>query len=125
MGLAFKENCPDIRNTKVLTIINRLNDFNCKGIVDNWVSEEDATNNFNINLVPIENIIGQHAIIVAVGHREYCNIEVSFWNKMLKSNGVIIDVKSLYSSKVFQNTSISYWSLDCKFFIQSKDSRLG
>ena len=69
LGLAFKENCPDIRNTKVLTIINRLNDFNCKvNIVDNWVSEEDAMNNFNNNLVPIENIIGQHAIIVAVGH---------------------------------------------------------
>ena len=69
----------------------------------------------------MENIIGQHAILVASGHR-YCNIEVSFWNKCLSQ--MDIDDK-LYSSKVFQNMTIFIGAYDYKFFIQSKDSRLG
>ncbi len=112
MGLAFKENCPDYRNTKVLTIIEKLNDYNCQiSIVDNWVIKKDVKNNLNIDLLSISQITKQDAIIIAVGHREYCNFRLEDWRKMLKPNGVIIDVKSLYDSKMFSNTSFSYWSL--------------
>ena len=112
MGLAFKENCPDYRNTKVLTIIEKLNDYNCQvNIADSWVIEEDAKKNLGINLIPIHDIAEQDAIIIAVGHREYCNLKLVEWEKMLKPNGVIIDVKSLYDSKMFNDTSLSYWSL--------------
>ena len=112
MGLAFKENCPDFRNTKVLTIIEKLNDYNCQiSIADSWVLEEDVRNNLGINLISIDDIFEQDAIIIAVGHREYCKFKIVDWEKMLKPNGVIIDVKSLYNSKLFHGTSLSYWSL--------------
>ncbi len=112
MGLAFKENCPDFRNTKVLKIIEKLNDYNCQiNIADSWVLEQQAKNDLGIDLASIENIVEQDAIIVAVGHREYCSFKIVDWEKMLKPNGVIIDVKSIYNSKIFQNTSFSYWSL--------------
>ena len=98
LGIAFKENCPDLRNTKVLTIIDRLSDFNCTvSVVDHWVEKQEAINNFNINLLSIEDISDQDAVIIAVGHLEFCNLEISFWKRLLKLNGVIIDVKSLYS----------------------------
>ena len=112
MGLAFKENCPDYRNTKVLTIIEKLNDYNCQiNISDSWVIEEDVRKNLGINLISIHDISEQDAIIIAVGHSEYSNFKLVDWEKMLKPNGVIIDVKSLYDSKMFSNTSLSYWSL--------------
>ena len=112
LGLAFKENCPDFRNTKVLNIIEKLNDYNCQiNIVDSWVSEEEVRNNLGINVVSIDDIFEQDAIIIAVGHREYCSFKIEDWGKMLKPNGAIIDVKSLYNSKIFNNTLLSYWSL--------------
>ena len=112
MGLAFKENCPDFRNTKVLTIIEKLKDYNCQiSVTDSWVSEQDAKNTLGIDLMSIDDIFEQDAIIVAVGHREYCNFKIVDWEKMLKPKGIIIDVKSLYNSKMFNDTSLSYWSL--------------
>lgn len=112
LGLAFKENCPDFRNTKVLKIIEKLNDYNCQiNIADSWVSEEEVKNNLGIDLISIDDIVKQDAIIIAVGHREYCSFKIVDWKKMLKPNGAIIDVKSLFNSKMFSNTSLSYWSL--------------
>ena len=112
LGLAFKENCPDFRNTKVLSIIEKLNDYNCQiNIVDSWVSEEEVKNNLGINLVRINDIAEQDAIVIAVGHREYCSFKIADWEKMLKPNGAVIDVKSIYNSKMFNNSALSYWSL--------------
>ena len=112
LGLAFKENCPDFRNTKVLKIIEKLNDYSCQiNIADSWVSEEEVKNNLGINLISIDDIVEQDAIIIAVGHREYCSFKIVDWKKMLNPNGAIIDVKSLFNSKMFSNTSLSYWSL--------------
>ena len=112
MGLAFKENCPDFRNTKVLTIIEKLNDYNCQiSISDNWVLEQEVKDNLGIDLISIDDIVQQDAVIIAVGHREYCNFKKEDWERMLKPSGVIIDVKSLYNSKIFLDTSLSYWSL--------------
>ena len=112
MGLAFKENCPDFRNTKVLTIINKLKDYNCEICIhDSWVLEKDVKANLNLNLISINNIVKQDAIIIAVGHQEYCKYTLRDWAKMLKPNGIIIDVKSICNAKMFSKTSISYWSL--------------
>ncbi len=112
MGLAFKENCPDLRNTKVMTIIERLRDYNCQiAVTDSCVLKKDAKDNLGIDLIPINDVVSQDALVIAVGHQEYCNYKIEDWQKMLKPNGVIIDVKSLYKPKMFQNLSFSYWSL--------------
>ena len=73
--------------------------------------EEDVKANLNLNLTSISNIVNQDAIIIAVGHQEYCQYELKDWLKMLKPNGIVIDVKSICNAKMFSNTSISYWSL--------------
>ena len=52
-------------------------------------------------------LLSQDAIVIAVGHREYCNYKIEDWEKMLKPNGVIIDVKSLYNSKMFRMIHLS------------------
>ena len=64
-----------------------------------------------LDLIPINDVVSQDALVIAVGHQEYCNYKIEDWQKMLKPNGVIIDVKSLYKPKMFQNVSFSYWSL--------------
>ena len=76
-----------------------------------FIIEDGTKKGLNIDLLSISQITKQDAIIIAVGHREYCNFRLEDWRKMLKPNGVIIDVKSLYDSKMFSNTSFSYWSL--------------
>ena len=112
MGLAFKENCPDFRNTKVLKIIEKLNDYNCQiSVTDSWVSKQDVKSDLSIDLISIDDITCQDAIVIAVGHQEYCKFKITDWEKMLKPNGVIIDVKSLYNSRMFYDTPFSYWSL--------------
>lgn len=96
LGLTFKENCPDIRNTKVIDIYNSLLKYSINAeISDPHVEIELARKEYNVNLIPFDSIIYQNykAIIVAVAHEEFLQIDVSNIKKM----GIIIyDVKSIY-----------------------------
>ena len=76
MGLAFKENCPDLRNTKVMTIIERLRDYNQIAVTDSCVLKKDAKDNLGIDLVHINDVVSQDALVIAVGHQEYCNYKI-------------------------------------------------
>jgi len=112
LGLTFKENCPDLRNTKVITIIDRLVENQCKvSVSDVWADALQAKNEFNIDLVKPEQIKNQDAIIIAVGHDDYKNFSKSDFNCMLKPNGVLIDVKSLYPLDTFAGLNIRHWRL--------------
>lgn len=72
LGLAFKENCPDIRNTRVVDVISELNAFNCiVDVYDPWVSSEDAMNEYGIDLVEYPKRGSYDAIVIAVAHREF------------------------------------------------------
>ena len=112
LGLSFKENCPDLRNTKVLTIINCLEQYNCEITVsDPKVVNEDAKNQFNIDLKEINTINHQDAVIIAVAHDEYYHIKPNEWKRMLKNNGIVIDVKSIFKKEFFSQIDLTHWSL--------------
>ena len=103
LGLSFKEDCPDLRNTKVLSIIDRLKRYNCNvKISDPCVSPKDAETQYNIKLQNIDDIKNQDAVIIAVAHKEYINLPLEFWGKALNYEGIIIDVKSIFEKDFFQ-----------------------
>ena len=112
LGLTFKENCPDLRNTKVFDIIEHLKKYKCETFVsDECASKKEAMDEFNIELIEIEKIKEMDSIIVAVSHNIYVNFKIKDWKKILKNNGVIIDVKSIYDPKIFLNTKFTHWRL--------------
>lgn len=94
MGLTFKENCPDLRNTKVVDIVSELKDFNINvDVYDPWVESEEAYNEYGINIATSLPTRKYDAIIFAVSHdqfKSYGNQEIS---KLTKENHVIYDLK--------------------------------
>ena len=112
LGLSFKEDCPDLRNTKVISIINRLKYFNCNLTVsDSWVIPEEAKSQYGIELQKIEEIKKQDAIILAVAHKEYLNLSSNQWERILRPQGLVIDVKSIFNKNYFSKMKFKYWSL--------------
>ena len=112
LGLTFKSNCPDLRNTKVFSIIDSLQKYNCSVIVsDVHANNNEAKEMFNIDLQEHGSIKSQDAIIVAVDHDEYKSFNKEHWDKMLKPNGLLIDVKSIYSISDIKKLNIVYWRL--------------
>ena len=112
LGLSFKEDCPDIRNTKVVSIIRRLEDYNCNlTISDPNVMPKEAEEQFGIKLHKMSQIKKQDSIILAVAHKEYMSIKSEDWERLLKPNGVVVDIKSIFERDYFSNLSYRYWAL--------------
>ncbi len=117
MGLTFKENCPDTRNSKVVDIINRLKEYEINPIVtDSWANIEVAKHDYGIELTAWEDIPKADCVIVAVGHKEYRSISLmqlkTLFKKELKdSEKVLIDVKSLYRIDELKASGIRFWRL--------------
>jgi UDP-N-acetyl-D-glucosamine/UDP-N-acetyl-D-galactosamine dehydrogenase len=112
LGLAFKENCPDLRNTKVITIIENLKKYKCEIYVsDEYANKDDALSQYGISLCEINQINRFDSIIVAVAHDKYTVLEISDWKKLLNPNGVIMDVKSVYELGKFSKTNFNHWRL--------------
>ena len=97
LGITFKENCPDMRNSKVLDIIKELEEYECNvEVYDYWVDKSDKeTKNLNfINELPL-NSRKYDAIIVAVGHDKFKEITTEQYQGMLNGEPIIIDVKGI------------------------------
>ena len=96
LGITFKENCPDIRNSKVIDIINELKEFGCNvDIYDPWADKGEILNEYNFELkTDIKEIDFNKysAVILAVAHNEFKNLDFLF---MKKSGAVIFDVKGV------------------------------
>lgn len=116
LGLTFKENCPDTRNSKVEDIIKRLEEYDIYPIVaDPWASDSDAMKEYGITLTRVEEIEGVDCIILAVAHNEFKKITLNELKKMYvlgKDNEkVLIDVKGLHSVAELKASGIRYWRL--------------
>ena len=112
LGLTFKEDCPDLRNTKVATIIEKLASFKCQlTIVDGIANKDEVEEQFGIKPDKLENINNQDAIIVAVSHKEFIELSKEQVLSMLKPNGLLMDVKSIFKKNFFKGTEINYWRL--------------
>jgi UDP-N-acetyl-D-galactosamine dehydrogenase len=98
MGLTFKENCPDLRNTRVVDIITELKEYNCKvDVYDPWINLSDAQLEYNI--LPIVEPAPENydAIILAVAHRQFKEMGVSAIRALGKTNSVLYDLKYVLS----------------------------
>lgn len=94
MGLTFKENCPDLRNTKVVDIISELKDYNIDAdIVDPWCSSEEAVHEYNLQLTKDYKQDYYDAIILAVGHDEFKTMGAETIRKLGKTSHVLYDLK--------------------------------
>jgi len=97
LGLTFKEDCPDIRNSRVFDIINELNDYGCAiDAYDPWVDASDISHdNFNFVDKPFGNDKKYDAIIIAVGHTKFKNIDQEAYQRLENAPFVLIDVKGI------------------------------
>ena len=116
LGLTFKENCPDVRNSKVIDIINRLKEFGVEPeVVDPWASLDEAVHAYGVNLISIDEIKDADCIIVAVAHDELKKLQLSDFERMFGAGTpeekVLIDVKSLFDKRVFIDAGYRYWRL--------------
>ena len=97
MGLSFKENCTDLRNTKVVDILNTLNTYHMKvDVYDPWIEPSSAKEEYDISLLenPEEN--KYDAIIIAVAHDEFREMGIENIRKFTKNSNVIFDIKYLF-----------------------------
>ena len=115
LGLTFKENCPDTRNSKVEDIIDRFNEYGINPVVvDPWASETDAKYEYGIKLTPIEDVDKADCVVFAVGHNEFKALSIeqitAMFDKDQKEN-VLVDVKGLLNKKEFEKLGFRVWRL--------------
>lgn len=116
-GLTFKENCPDIRNSKVKDIIQRLVEYDIQpNVVDPWADPKEAEKEYGVSIVPMENIIDADCIIMAVAHEQFRTLKSEqfakfFSEKSEMNENVLIDVKGIYSIQMLKELGITYWRL--------------
>lgn len=97
MGLAFKENCPDLRNTRVVDIVKELQDYNCKvDVYDPWVSTEEALLEYGVSLVTKPSLAAYVAIIVAVAHNQFREMGSEAIRSLGVPGHVLYDLKYLF-----------------------------
>jgi UDP-N-acetyl-D-galactosamine dehydrogenase len=112
MGLTFKENCPDIRNTKVIDVVRELESFGVKvSIYDPWASTEHARHEYAIELVGADHGGDYDAVVLAVSHREFVAAGSAAVLKKTRANGVVIDVKGMLNGPEIEAAGRSYWRL--------------
>jgi UDP-N-acetyl-D-galactosamine dehydrogenase len=100
MGFTFKENCPDIRDTRVSDVAKELGNNNfIVDVYDPWVNRSDFLNRYNYNLVDIPENNKYSIIIIAVGHKIFKEIGISKIKKYSKKQSIIFDVKNIFQSK--------------------------
>jgi UDP-N-acetyl-D-galactosamine dehydrogenase len=94
LGLAFKENCPDLRNTRVVDIVHHFEQFQVRvDVHDPWVDAAEAKHEYGLELVAQPQAGAYDAIVVAVGHREFAALGAAGLRALGKPNAVLYDVK--------------------------------
>ena len=116
LGMTFKENCPDIRNSKVIDIIKRLNEYDIDPIViDPHVDVNYARKEYGIELHKLDSVKEVDCIVFAVAHDEFKNLSLQqidgLFGDMGNNGKIIIDVKSILTKSEIKKLGYSYWNL--------------
>ncbi|MBP3683823.1 MAG: nucleotide sugar dehydrogenase [Oscillospiraceae bacterium] len=117
LGITFKENCPDTRNSKVVDIITRLKEYEIEPIVaDSWADAAVARHEYGVDLVPMDQLPKADCLIIAVGHKEYRSMPMMqlkkfFKDELLDEEKVLIDVKSLYRMDELKASGMRFWRM--------------
>lgn len=114
LGLTFKENCPDIRNTRVVGIIQYLREYGINvQIVDPWADKAEAAKEYGVDIIDMADVKDADALVLCVAHKEFVALSAEEINALYSSEGknVFFDVKSAFSKEQFKDYNFSYWSL--------------
>jgi UDP-N-acetyl-D-galactosamine dehydrogenase len=113
LGLTFKENCPDLRNSKVADVVKELQEFGCEVSVHDPLAEfNEAVREYGITLTEWSALPNQaDAIVAAVSHTEYTSQPVTQLLAKLKPGGVFIDIKSAYQQEMIEAAGFKLWRL--------------
>lgn len=100
LGFSFKENCPDIRNTKVIDIITELKKYNCRvSVFDPNVIEEEVFDQYGIQLVKEEDLGNYDSVIIAVNHDYFKDLGIEKIRSLCNENGIVYDVKYVFDKE--------------------------
>ncbi len=113
LGLSFKENVPDLRNTRVVDIINELKDYGIEVLAhDPLAIPEEAQQHCGINTVSLKDIKNVDAVILAVAHDEYKSIGLAkIASLCCKGRPVVLDIKAVFEPQAATDMGINYWRL--------------
>lgn len=116
LGITFKENCPDTRNSKVIDIIKRLKEYGIEPIIyDPLADKNDAKEEYGIELVDMKDIKDVDCLVFAVAHDEFKNMSFdqmdALFGNFSNNEKIIIDVKSIFDKKAIEERGYSYWRL--------------
>ena len=116
LGLTFKENCPDTRNSKVADIIRQLGQYGIEpAVVDPWASEGDAMREYGVKLTALQDVKDADCLIVAVAHREFRELRIDDLKKLYKEGAdagkVLIDVKGIFKIPDLRASGLRWWRL--------------
>lgn len=112
LGLTFKENCPDLRNSRVEDIIAELRDYSCEVVVhDPLADSAEAREEYGVELQPWDALGTAHAVILAVPHAEYLARGIGLVLPLLAGNGVVIDVKAALDRGQAEAHGVALWRL--------------
>lgn len=116
LGLTFKENCPDIRNSKVKDIIDRLREYEIEPlVVDPWANTLEAKKEYNVTLTSIKELVNLDCLIFAVAHEEFKKMSLNMINNLYapvdNDQKVLIDVKSIFDKQAMEANGYKYWRL--------------
>jgi UDP-N-acetyl-D-galactosamine dehydrogenase len=113
MGVTFKENCPDIRNSKVFDIIKELREFGIKHILicDPVANTDEVLHEYGLALEPCDALQNLDVLVVAVQHKVFRDLSEVHLVKKLVPKGLFVDVKNVYKPDIFKENAIEVWRL--------------
>jgi len=112
LGLTFKENCADLRNSKVIDIIRELQSYNIEVFVHEPEADpEEAMHEYGVRLLTWDELPRADAIVAAVAHRRFLALEVEDFTKKLVKGGAFIDVKTLFDATRLRAAGVNVWRL--------------
>jgi UDP-N-acetyl-D-galactosamine dehydrogenase len=113
LGLSFKENVPDLRNTRVIDIINELKDYGVDVLVHDPLADPDeARQHYNIELTSLRKIKNVDAVVLAVAHNNYKEMGLSRIAGLCRKNfPILLDIKAIFEPEKAKSSGINYWRL--------------
>lgn len=116
LGMTFKENCPDVRNSKVIDIITKLKEYNIDPIVIDPVADKEETmREYKLELKNIEEVKDIDCLVIAVAHNEFLDISLekikSFFKNKDNTKNIIVDVKGILNKQKIIDSGYNYWRL--------------
>ena len=112
LGLTFKEDCPDLRNSRVIDVIRELQSYGARVIVHEPVANaSEAKHEYDVELTAWDDLPQAAAIVAAVAHKEFRQRPLGDFTAKLKDGGVLTDVKSMFDEEQLKAKGVTVWRL--------------